>query len=124
MKNLSGVSLLRALPTTRRPNEKLPLPTPEPADRYRRPGEATARSIARRLALALHDLGLDTVVPAGWVSVDGANVVFAQLDVPAADRLVRHLEDLAADLADTMAEQAATRRTAGAGQGTLAGIEP
>jgi hypothetical protein len=124
MKNLSGVSLLRALPTTHRPTEKLPLATVERAGRHRGPGEATARSIARRLALALHDLGLDTVVPAGWISVEGAVVGFGDLDVPAADRLVRHLEDLAADLADTMAMQAAARRTAGAGQGTLAGIEP
>jgi hypothetical protein len=124
MKNLSGVSLLRVLPTTRRPTEKLPLRTVEPAGRDRGPGEATARSLARRLALALHDLGLDTVVPAGWVSVEGPTVAFGNLDVPAADHLVRHLEELAADLAGTLAAQAAARRTAGAGQGTLAGIEP
>ena len=119
MKNLSGASLLPALPAARRPTQKLPLPAVERADSG--PGEATARSLARRLALALHDLGLGGVVPAGWVSVDGSAIVFGELDVPTADHLVRHLEDLAADVADTLAAQAAARRTAGPGQAGLFG---
>lgn len=64
------------------------------------PGVATARSLARRLALALHDLGLDAVLPAGWAGAEGAGLRFGDLDVPGADRLVRHLEDLAAALGD------------------------
>ena len=121
MKNLSGVSLLGVLPASHRPTQKLPLPTVERADGG--PGEATARSLARRLALVLHDLGLDGVVPAGWVSVDGAAVVFGELDVPSADHIVRHLEDLAAAVADTLDAQAAARRSAGAGQAALFGGE-
>jgi hypothetical protein len=119
MKNLSGASLLRVLPTSRRPAQKLPLPVVERADGA--PGEATARSLARRLAFALHDLGLADVVPAGWVSVDGAALVFGELDVPGADHFVRHLEDLAAQVADTLDTQAAASRTAGAGQAALFG---
>ena len=121
MKNLSSVSLLRALPTAHRPLAKLPLPTVERAGGG--PGEATARSIALRLALALHDLGLDTVMPAGWLSVDGATIRFGDLDVPAADHLVRHLEELAAEVADTLAAQAAARRVAGPGQGAFSEME-
>ena len=119
MKNLSGTSLLRGLPTSHRPAQKLPLAAVERTDGG--PGEATARSLARRLALALHDLGLDGVVPAGWASVDGAAVVFGELDVPGADHLVRHLEDLAADVADTLTAQATGRRTVGSGQAALFG---
>ena len=119
MKNLSGASLLRVLPTSHRPAQKLPLPTVERAGAG--PGETTARSLARRLALVLHDLGLDGVVPAGWVSVDGAAVVFGALDVPGADHLVRHLEDLAADVADTLEAQASARHAAGPGQAALFG---
>jgi len=119
MKNLSGASLLRVLPTSHRPAQKLPLPTVERAGGG--PGEATARSLARRLALVLHDLGLDSVVPAGWVSVDGAAVVFGDLDVYGADHLVRHLEDLAADVADTLDAQASARHAAGPGQAALFG---
>ena len=118
MKNLSGVSLLRVIPAAHRPTSPLPLPAPE---RDGGAGEATARSLARRLALALHDLGLDGIVPAGWVSVDGATVVFGELDVPGADHLVRHLEELAADVADTLAAQAAARRAVGPGQSALFG---
>ena len=119
MKNLSGASLLRVLPASHRPAQKLPLPAVERAEGG--PGEATARSLARRLALALHDLGLDGVVPAGWVSVDGATIVFGDLDVPGADHLVRHLEELAADVGDTLAAQAAARRAVGPGQAPLFG---
>jgi hypothetical protein len=121
MKNLSGASLLRVLPASHRPTQKLPLPTVERADGG--PGEATARSLARRLALALHDLGLVGVVPAGWVSVDGAAIVFGELDVPTADHLVCHLEDLAAEVADSTAAREAARRTAGPGQAALFGRE-
>jgi hypothetical protein len=121
MKNLSGVSLLRVLPTAHRPAQKLPLPAVERTDGG--PGEATARSLARRLALVLHDLGLDGGVPAGWVSVEGAAVVFGDLDVPGADHLVRHLEDLAADVADTLDAQAVARRAVGPGQAALFGGE-
>src|ERR671919_222834 len=121
MNNLSGASLLRVLPTPHRPAQKLPLPAVERTDGG--PGEVTARSLARRLALALHDLGLDGVVPAGWVAVDGAAIVFADLDVPGADHLVRHLEDLAADVGDTLDAQAVARRAAGTGQARLFGGE-
>jgi hypothetical protein len=121
MKNLSGTSLLRVIPAAHRPAQKLPLPAIENAEGG--PGEATARSLARRLALALHDLGLDAVVPAGWVSVDGAAVRFGDLDVPAADHLVCHLEDIAAQVADTNAATAAARRVAGPGQAALFGGE-
>ena len=120
MKNLSGTLLLRVLPTAHRSTQKLPLPAVE---RNGGPGEATARSLARRLALALHDLGLDRVVPTGWVSVDGAALVFGELDVPAADHLVRRLEDLAAEVADSSAAEAAARRTAGPGQVALFGTQ-
>jgi hypothetical protein len=85
------------------------------------PGEATARALARRLALVLHDLGLDGVVPAGWISVDGAAIRFGELDVSAADDLVCHLEDIAAEVTDTTAATAAARRVAGPGQGALFG---
>jgi len=122
MKNLSGVSLLRVLPSAHRPAQTLPLPAVERTGGSP-PGEATARSLARRLALALHDLGLDGVVPAGWVSVDGAAVVFGDLDVPTADHLVCHLEDLAVQVSDSSAAQSAARRTAGPGQAVLFGGE-
>jgi len=118
MKNLSRVSLLHVLPAAHRPASKLPLLA---ADRAGGPGETTARSLARRLALVLCDLGLVGVVPGGWVAVDGATIRFGDLDVPAADHLVRHLEDLAAEVADTMAATAAVRRTPGAGQTALFG---
>jgi hypothetical protein len=121
MKNLSGASLLRVLPASHRPAQKLPLPVVDGAGGE--PGEATARSLARRLAVALHDLGLDIVVPAGWVSVDGATIGFGELDVPTADHLVCHLEDIAAQVADTVAAQAAARRTAGPGQAALFGSQ-
>jgi hypothetical protein len=119
MKNLSGVSLLRVIAAAHRPAPKLPLPTVEAAGGG--PGEATARSLARRLALALHDLGLDVIVPAGWVSFDGAAIRFADLDVPAADHLVCHLEDIADQVADTATATAAARRVAGPGQAALFG---
>ena len=122
MDNLSGVALLRTLRATHRPTETLPFSTAEPAGAG--PAAATARSLARRLGLVLHDLGLDGVLPSGWVSADGAALVFDALDVPAADRLVRHLEDLAALLADTAAAEAADRRRAGAGQAALFGAQP
>jgi len=122
MKNLSALSLLHALPMTNRTPAPLPFAVAERASGG--PGEATARSIVPRLHLALHDLGLDTVLPAGWVSVDGATVGFGDLDVPAADRLVRHLEDIAADLTDVAAAREAARRTAGPGQAILRGMEP
>jgi hypothetical protein len=121
MTNLSSASLLSVLSTSHRPAQKLPLPAVERSGGG--PGEATARSLARRLALALHDLGLGGVVPAGWVSADGAAVVLGELDVPAADHLVRHLEDLAADVADTLAVQAAGRRVPGRCQAALFGNE-
>jgi len=120
MKNLSGLSLLHVLPASHRPAPKLPLP---PADGGGGPGEATARSLARRLALVLHDLGLDGVMPAGWVTVDGATIDFGALDVPTADHLVCHLEDLADQVAPVMSATARARRTAGAGQAALFGDE-
>ncbi|HZQ78670.1 MAG TPA: hypothetical protein VFE55_15145 [Acidimicrobiia bacterium] len=119
MNNLSGVSLLRALRVSHQSTTKVPFP---PAERPG-PGEATARSLVRRLSLVLHDLGLDGIVPAGWVSVDGAAVVFGELDVPAADRLDRHLEDIATLVGDTAATEAVVRRRAGAGQGALFGAD-
>jgi hypothetical protein len=83
--------------------------------------EATARSLARRLALALHDLGLDGIVPAGWITVDGAAIRLGDLDVPTADDLVWHLEDLAGSVASVVDSTAAARRTAGPGQAALFG---
>ncbi len=77
-----------------------PVPLPVAARPGYGPGVATARSLARRLALALHDLGLDRVLPAGWAGAEGAGLRFGDLDVAGADRLVRHLEDLAAALGD------------------------
>ena len=87
---------LRAATAARSPLSTLPLP----ATRLPGAGPAadTVRSLARRLALALHDLGLAGVVPAGWASADGDTLRFADLGVAAADHLVRHLEDLAAAL--------------------------
>jgi hypothetical protein len=119
MKNLSGASLLRVLPAAHRPISKLPLPAADRAGGG--PGETTARSLARRLALVLHDLGLVGVVPGGWVSVEGATIRFGDLDVPTADHLVCHLEDVAAEVADTTAATAAVRGTPGAGQTALFG---
>jgi hypothetical protein len=121
MKNLSGVSLLRVFPAAHRPAQKLPLPAVDAAGGG--PGEGTARSLARRLALALHDLGVGVVVPAGWVSVDGAAIRFADLDVPSADHLVCQLEDIAAQVSDTAAATAAARRVAGPGQAALFGAD-
>src|SRR6266540_6743989 len=80
MKNLSGASLTRVLPTAHRPVSKLPLRAADRAGGG--PAETTARSLARRLALALVDLGLADVVPAGWVCADGATIRFGDLDVP------------------------------------------
>lgn len=119
MKNLSGASLIRALPTAHRAASKLPLPTVERGSGG--PGEATARSLARRLALALHDLGLDVVVPAGWVAADSATIGFGALDVPTANHLVCHLEDLADQVTETISTQQAARRTAGPGQAAFFG---
>ena len=119
MKNLSGASLLHGLPAAHRPNSKLPLPAAHRAGGG--PGETTARSLARRLALVLHDLGLVGVVPDGWVSVEGATIRFGRLDVPAADHLICHLENVAADVADTTAATAGVRRMPGAGQTELFG---
>jgi hypothetical protein len=99
----------------------LPLPAADTAGG--KAGVAAARSLVRRLALALHDLGLDVVVPAGWLSVAGATIEFAALDVPTADHLVRHLEDLAAQVSDTVAVVPAEWRRAGPGQATLFGGE-
>ncbi len=117
MNNLSGVSLLRVLPAAHRPTSKLPLPAAERAGGG--PAEMTARSLARRLALVLHDLGLVGVVPGGWVSVEGGAIRFADLDVPTADHLVCHLEDIAAQVADTTDATASAQRTPGAGQAAL-----
>ena len=126
MKNLSGASLLHVLPAAHRPNSKLPLPVAERAGGG--PGAATARSLARRLAMVLHDLGLVGVVPDGWVSVESSTIRFGPLDVPAADQLIGHLEDVAADVAGATAVTAAGRRTGqhrhnerGAGQTALFG---
>ena len=122
MKNLSGASLLHVPPADHRPNSKLPLPATVRAGGG--PGETTVRSLARRLALVLHDLGLVGVVPAGWVSVEGSTIRFGPLDVPAADHLIRHLEDVVAGVADSTVA-AAARRTPGAGQTALfGGVEP
>jgi hypothetical protein len=119
MNNLHGAPLIRVLPTAHRPASRLPL---KAGDRTGRgSGETTARSLARRLALVLHDLGLGGVVPAGWVSVEGATIRFGDLDVPTADHLVCHLEDVAADVADTVAATAAARRTPAALQSALFG---
>jgi hypothetical protein len=71
----------------------------------------------------LHDLGLAGVLPAGWVTVDGTTIEFGALDVPTADHLICHLEDLADQVAPAMAASAAARRTAGAGQAALFGDE-
>jgi hypothetical protein len=119
MKNLSGASLLNVLPVAHRPNAKLPLPAAKRAGGG--PGDTTARSLARRLALILHDLGLVGVVPDGWVSVEGSTIRFGPLDVPAAGHLICHLEDVAADVADNTSATAAARRTPGAGQAALFG---
>ena len=119
MKNLSGASLLNVLPAAHRPASKLPLPAAERAGGG--PGETTARSLARRLALVLHDLGLAGVVPGRVGLRRGRHRRFGDLDVPAADHLVCHLEDVAAEVADTTGVTAAARRTPGAGQTALFG---
>jgi hypothetical protein len=122
MKNLSRTSLLHVLPAGHRPASKLPLTTPDRAAGG--PGETTARSLARRLGLALHDLGLTGVLPLGWIAVDGATIRLGDLDVPTADHLIRHLEDLAAQVADTLDAAARRARTAGPGQTPLFGDTP
>ena len=119
MKNLSGVSLLHVLPASRRPVSKLPLPVA--GTTAGGPGETIARSLARRLALAFRDLGLAEVLPAGWVSVDGATIRLGALDVPTADDLIRQLEDIVAEVAGPIEALAGKRPTAGPGQTGLFG---
>jgi len=88
------------------------------------PGELTARSLARRLAAVLHDLGLlGTVVPDGWVGVERAAVTFGDLDMAAAGRLLGHLEDLAALVTATGdARGASGTAAAGPQQGSFFGV--
>ena len=57
----------------------------------------TQRALTRRLNLALFDLGLDEVVPNNWATPTPGGLAFKQLTLRQADRLVRALEDLAAD---------------------------
>ena len=111
MKNLRSAALLRPVVcSANRPSLSLLADDQPSADG---PGAVTARSLGRRLRLALHDLGLLDTVPAGWVSTAGATVRFGDLDVATADHLVRHLEDLAA------AVGAPAAPVAGAGQSSL-----
>ena len=119
MTNLSGASLLHVIPAAHRTTSRLSPPAPERARGG--PGEATARSLGRRLTLALHDLGLDGLVPAGWITVDGASIRLGDLDVPTADHLVRHLEDLAASVAAAADANGAARPAPGPGQAPLFG---
>lgn len=65
--------------------EAAAVPAPSPA----------AVSLARRLRLAIDDLGLDRIVGTGWVSPCSDGLGFTPLTVRSADRLVRRLEDLA-----------------------------
>jgi hypothetical protein len=57
----------------------------------------THRALARRLNLVLFGLGLDEVVPNNWVMPTEHGFFFADLSVRQADRLIRALEDMAAD---------------------------
>jgi hypothetical protein len=56
-----------------------------------------ASHLARRLQIALFDLGLDQIVPDGWISPTSDGVAFNLLTLRQADRLVRALEDVALD---------------------------
>ena len=53
--------------------------------------------LARRLVRALFDLGLDQVLPGGWVSSSCEGLTFGQLTLRQADRLILVLEDVAAE---------------------------
>jgi hypothetical protein len=117
MKNRSGASLLHVLAASRRPLSELPFPAVGPSSGG--PGETTARALARRLALVVHDLGLGGVLPAGWISVDGAAIRFGAFDVPTADQLVARLENIAAEVAGPLEASVARRRTAGSGRAGL-----
>jgi hypothetical protein len=55
------------------------------------------------------------------VSVDGATIRFGALDVPTADDLIRHLEDIVAEVAGPIEALAAERPTAGPGRTGLFG---
>jgi hypothetical protein len=53
------------------------------------------------------------------MSVDGAAIHLGALDVPTADRLIRHLEDIVAEVAGPMEAAVGRRRTGGSGQAGL-----
>ena len=68
-------------------------PTSEiPADQMN-----TQRALARRLNVVLFDLRVDRVLPDQWVTPTEDGLDFEHLTVLQADRLVRALEDVAAD---------------------------
>ena len=50
--------------------------------------------LQRRLLLALHDLGIDKVLPSCWVQPTNRGLAFADLTLTEADRLVLALEAL------------------------------
>lgn len=51
--------------------------------------------LAHRLSLACVDLGLDDVLPTGWITVTGNGARFEPLPPASLERLVQRLEDLA-----------------------------
>lgn len=54
----------------------------------------SADYLARRLRLALHDIGLDRHLPEGWVQAGRIGFVFGPMNLRQADHLVLAVEDL------------------------------
>jgi hypothetical protein len=59
------------------------------------PKRTTAHYLARRLLRAFHDLGIAREIPTGWVRAESDGLVFGNLTVSQADKLVLAVEDLA-----------------------------
>jgi hypothetical protein len=60
-------------------------------------GHQRADHLARRFRVVLLDVGLDGVVPDGWVEPTSNGLSFGTLTHRQADYLIRILEDIAAD---------------------------
>lgn len=74
----------------------VPSPDPDVGRDQRSMARAASQQLrVRRLNLVLCDLGLDAVLPDGWITVTAAGVVFGDLGIAATERLVRRLESLA-----------------------------
>jgi hypothetical protein len=59
-------------------------------------GQRRADYLPRRLDVVWLDLGLDSIVPAGWAAATPNGLSFGELNTRQADNLIRALEDIAA----------------------------